>query len=51
MEMAKGIQREIFAHATRSLAHVTQHKWGAQLFFLNQECEKPSSVLGCHPIA
>jgi len=29
--MAKGIQRETFAHAARSLAHVTQQKWGAQL--------------------
>ena len=29
--MAKGIQREPFAHAARSLAHVTQRKLGAQL--------------------
>jgi len=29
--MAKGIQREPFAHAARRLAHVTQQKWGAQL--------------------
>ena len=29
--MAKGIERESFAHAARRLAHVTQQKWGAQL--------------------
>ena len=29
--MAKGLQREPFAHSARRLAHVTQQKWGAQL--------------------
>jgi len=28
--MTKGIQLEAFAHAARSLAHVTQQKWGAK---------------------
>jgi hypothetical protein len=29
--MVKGIQHEPFAHYARSLAHVTEEKWGAQL--------------------
>jgi len=29
--MAKGIQREPFAHAAGRLAYVTQQQWGAQL--------------------
>jgi hypothetical protein len=33
--MAKGIQREPFAQAARSVAHVTQQKWGAQLLSLS----------------
>jgi hypothetical protein len=32
--MAKGIQHEPSAHATRRLAHVTQQKWGAQLVLI-----------------
>jgi len=60
--MTKDIQREPFAHATRSLAHVTQQKWGAQtlvlnthfaavimlIAFLNQGCERSSSGFECH---
>jgi len=60
--MTKDIQRERFAHATRSLTHVTQQKWEAQtlvlitpfaavimlLAFLNQRCERPSSGFECH---
>jgi hypothetical protein len=31
--MMKGIDRETFAHAAGSLAHVIQQKWEAQLVF------------------
>jgi hypothetical protein len=54
--MAKGIQREPFAHAARSLAHVTQQivlitHFAAEIMlvtFLNQVCERPSSGFECH---
>ena len=63
--MAKGIQREPFAHAARRLAHVTQQKMGSPtlvlithfaaeimlIAFLNQGCERPSLGLKCHLIA
>jgi len=29
--MAKGIERERFSHAARSVAHVTQQKWVAYI--------------------
>jgi len=59
--MAEGIERETFAHAAKSLEHVTQQKWVAQLVlithfaaeimlmaFLSQGCETPSSRFECH---
>jgi hypothetical protein len=54
--MAKGIQYEPFAHAARSLAHVTQQAlvlithFSVEIMliaFLNHGCETPSSEFEC----
>jgi hypothetical protein len=61
--MAKGVQRELFAHATRSLAGTCHTiKTGSPslvlithvaaeimvIAFLNRGCERPSSGCECH---
>jgi hypothetical protein len=49
--MAKGIQREPFAHAARSIALVLITHFAAEISliaFLNQGCERLSSGFECH---